>query len=136
MKKQVVSLVKNLPVNPTETAGASFNMLVSAWADYKKIAETERTKRAAISAFKETKLAQIESQRSILEQYLSGVFKERASTINGFFERLDRGIENGDSELIGLAIGAIVDITKESPLAGAREIIGAMYDPDIKTIEI
>ena len=129
-------MVKNLPINPTEAAGKSFDMLISAWADYKKIAEIEDTKRTAISAVKETKLAQIESQRNILEQYLSNVFKERASTINGFFERLDKGIESGDSELIGLAIGAIVDITKQSPLAGAREIIGAMYDPDIKTIEI
>lgn len=136
MKNKVSNLVKNIPINHTETAGASFNMLVSAWADYKKIAETEGTKRSAISAFKDTKLAQIESQRNILEQYLSGIFKERATTINGFFERLDKGIESGDSELIGLAIGAIVDITRESPLAGAREIIGAMYDPDIKTIEI
>lgn len=136
MKKQVVDLVKSLPVNPAETASASFNMLVSAWTDYKKIAETEGTKRAAISAFKETKLSQIDSQRGILEQYLSGVFKERASVISGFFERLDKGIESGDSELIGLAISAIVDITKESPLTGVREIIGAIYDPDIKTIEI
>lgn len=136
MKNKVASLVKNIPINHAETAGTSFDMLVSAWADYKKIAEVEGTKRAAISAFKDTKLSQIETQRNILEQYLSSVFKERAATINGFFERLDKGIESGDSELIGLAIGAIVDITRESPLAGAREIIGAMYDPDIKTIEI
>jgi hypothetical protein len=72
----------------------------------------------------------------VLEQYLSGMFKERATTISGFFEALDKGIASGNSELISSSIGAIVSITKESPLAGAREIIGAMYNPEVKTIEI
>lgn len=136
MKNEIAGLVGKLPVNPADTAGESFKMLVSAWSEYKKISEVEETKRTEINAYKETQLARIEGQRKVLEQYLSGMFKERATTISGFFEALDKGIASRNSELISSSIGAIVSITKESPLAGAREIIGAMYNPEVKTIEI
>ncbi|SAK89387.1 hypothetical protein AWB78_04707 [Caballeronia calidae] len=135
MKKNIQSIFQKAPAIPLQAAQSSFEMLVSSWLEYKKVAEIEGTKRAAISAFKDVKLEQIGAQRAILEQYLARTFEERATTIQSLFEVLDRGIEAGDSGLIGGAIGAIVDISKQSPLAGARELIGAFYDPDIKTIE-
>ena len=136
MKKQIQTLISKAPGVPTQAAQSSFDMLVSSWSEYKKAAEIEGTKRAAISAFKDVKLEQIDAQRTILEQYLANTFQERAATIHGFFEVLDKGIESGDSTLISNAIGAIIDISKQSPLAGARELIGAFYDPEVKTLEI
>lgn len=136
MKKQIQALISKAPGIPTQAAQSSFDMLVSSWSEYKKVAEIEGTKRAAISAFKDVKLEQIGAQRAILEQYLTNTFQERATTIHGFFEVLDKGIESGDSALISNAIGAIIDISKQSPLAGARELIGAFYDPEVKTLEI
>ncbi|GFM56371.1 hypothetical protein OH710_00745 [Pseudomonas capsici] len=138
--KEIIDLVKKIPLdskaNPAISAGESFNMLITAYSEHVKISETEKTKREAITAFKETKLSQIESHRKVLEQYLSNTFKERSSAISGLFDALDKGIESGNSDLISSSIGAIVSITKESPLAGAKEIIGAMYNSEIKTIEI
>lgn len=136
MKKYLQTIVSKAPAIPVQAAQSSFEMLVTSWVEYKKVAEVEGTKRAAISAFKDVKLEQIGAQRAVLEQYLAKTFEERASTIHNFFERLDKGIETGDSALISGAIGAIVDITKQSPLTGARELINAFYDPEIKTIEI
>lgn len=136
MKKHIQTVIQKAPNIPIQAAQSSFELLVSSWAEYKKVAEVEGTKRAAISAFKDVKLEQIGAQRAVLEQYLAKTFEERATTIHNFFEVLDKGIETGDSSLISSAIGAIVDITKQSPLAGARELIGAFYDPEIKTIEI
>ena len=136
MKKHIQAIIKKAPDIPVQAAQSSFEMLVSSWMEYKKVAEVEDTKREAISAFKEVKLGQISAQRAVLEGYLTKTFEERATTIHNFFEVLDKGIETGDSSLISNAIGAIVDITKQSPRAGARELIGAFYDPDVKTIEI
>ncbi len=137
MKEQIFKMAGQVPLpSPAASVEESFKLLVSAWSDYKKTAEVEQTKRAEIAAYKDTTLSQISAQKQILEQYLAGVFKERAETISGFFERLDSGIERGDSALVGASIEAIVNITKQSPLAGAREIISAMYDPNVKTIEI
>ncbi|MCI1010473.1 hypothetical protein HWE02_14500 [Pseudomonas oryzihabitans] len=136
MKKHIQTIIKKAPDLPMQAAQSSFEILVSSWAEYKRISEVEDTKRSAISALKDVKLEQIGAQRAILEQYLAKTFEERATTIHNFFEVLDKGIENGDSSLISNAIGAIVDITKQSPLAGARELIGAFYDPEVKTIEI
>jgi hypothetical protein len=136
MKKHIQTSIQKAPTIPLQAAQSSLDELMSAWLEYKKVAEVEGTKRAAISAFKDVKLEQIGAQRVILEQYLAKTFEERATTIHNFFEVLDKGIQTGDSTLISGAIGAIVDISKQSPLAGARELIGAFYDPDIKTIEI
>lgn len=99
-----------------QSASSAFKMLINAWHDYEITKETEKTKRAAINAWKEVSIGRIDSQRQILEQYLILAFKERAFTINELFYRLDKGINENNSLLISAAIGAIVDIAKESPL--------------------
>ena len=63
-------------------------------------------------------------------------FKERAKNIEGFFNVLDEGIKNGNDKLIEQSIGAILEVAKQSPLVGARELILAMQDKNINEIEI
>ena len=125
-----------VPVNPVAAAGDSLKMLVDAWSSYKQTVEVETTKRAAIQAWRDTKLAQLENQRRVLEDYLAHAFKERSVMISGFFNALDHGIKSGDSQLINSSLGAILAIAKESPLAQAKEIVLAMNDPNVGFIEI
>lgn len=127
---------KNIPLNPQSAADSSLKMLITAWSDYKKISEVEITKRSTIAAWKEVNINQIESQREILEQFLTLTFKERAGIITGFFNLLDKGIDDNNSYLIDKAIVGIVAIAKESPLKQASEILRAINDPNIKSIGI
>ena len=136
IKKGVIPSPNSLPINPIAVADESLKMLVNAWANYKNTVEVETTKRTAISAWRDTKVAQIDSQRQVLESYLAHAFKERASMIHGFFDVLDKGIENGDSNLVNSSIAAILSVAKESPLSQAKEIMAAMYDPNVDCIEI
>lgn len=139
MYKKTASLlvpVKSLPLSPVNAAGDSFKMLVDAYSSYKNTVQIEKTKRVAIEAWRETKVHELNNQREILELYLKETFKERAKNIEGFFATLDKGIESGNDNLIEQSIGAILSIAKQSPLAEARELMIAMRDPNVRSIEI
>ena len=51
------------------------------------------------------------------------------------FKRLDEGIENGNLDVINLAMNSIVSIVKTSPLQQAEQLIIAMNDPNVHKIE-
>jgi hypothetical protein len=121
---------------PIAASGSAITEVISAWSDYKKTVETETTKRASIDAWRDTRLADIQSKKDLLELYLKETFKERAGMIQGFFNTLDKGIEKGDNQLINDSMGAILNIANQSPLAQAKEIMLAMHDPNVQSIEI
>jgi len=136
MNLKKVPLGTFIPKPSPMAADESLKMLVGAWSNYKHTVEVETTKRSAISAWRDTRIAELDTQRDILQQYLAGMFQERSTMISGFFVALDKGIEQGNSELINQAMASIVAIAKESPLAQAKEVLLAMYDPNVKHIEI
>jgi hypothetical protein len=133
MIKEVVNIAKS---NPAMTIKDSFNIFIDAYNENHKVTQIEKTKRAEISAHSQIELEKIRSQRAILEKYLEGIFDERKLMINGMFDTLDKGIENGNNELIQQSLGAIVAIAKESPLAGIQNLINDYNNDNIKSITI
>lgn len=130
-------LVTKLPVKPSPMALAdSYKILVQAHSDYKKTVEVETTKRHAIAAWKETRLTDLENRRAILESYLIQNFSERRFMIEEMFKRLDQGIADGNDQVIGGALGAIVSIAAQSPLANVDKLIGDIHDDNVKCIDI
>ena len=139
MKKnsiQVFDEVSKLPADHVNAAGDSLKMLADTYLKYKEVSEIEKTRRVAISAWRDTKVLELKNQREILELYLKESFKERARNIEGFFDALDKGIATGSDELIKQSIGGILSIAKESPTSNAANLLKAMRDPNIKEIEI
>lgn len=134
--KSLPTTFKKLPLAPINAANESLNVLVKAYSDYKITAQLEKTKRTAIIAWRDTKTTELNNQRGVLEEYLKLTFKERSTNIEKFFDVLDKGIESGDDSLIEKSIAGILSIAKDSPLAGARELMIAMRDPSVKSIEI
>lgn len=124
-----------LPI-PTDAANQAFNLLVGAWKECSIISEQEQTKRENIRAYRDVNVKAIEENSAILKDYLEKTFAERAYTIQEMFDRLDKGIESGDTQLMALTIGAIVDITKQSPLEAAKQLIANYHDPNVTMIEI
>ena len=121
---------------PLAASGSAITEVIHAWSDYKKTVEVDTTKRASIDAWRDTRLAEIQSRKDLLELYLKETFKERAGMIRGFFDTLDKGIEKGDAQLINHSMTAILNIANQSPLAQAKEIMLAMHDPNVQSIEI
>ncbi len=126
--------IPNIISNPLATK--AFDNLVGAWKEYAITAEIEQTKRENIKTFRDTSIKAIEESSAILKAYLERVFKERASVIQGMFEHLDKSLASGNTQSASEAIAAIVSVTKESPLAGAVELIASINDPNVKSIEI
>lgn len=135
LPKKISGTAKSIPI-PTTAAVDAFDNLVNAWKDCKNIAEVEKTKRENIKSWRDTNIKAIEENSAILKIYLERSFQERATTIQGTFERLDQAIADGNTEAVGLMMNAIVAIVKESPLAQARQVIADMNNPNVTTIEI
>lgn len=121
---------------PPTAALDSFRMLLDAHSDYKKTVQLETTKREAIVAWRDTRIKDLENRRAVLESYLTYSFSERRDTIEAFFQRLDRGIDEGNDHLISEALNGIVAIAKQSPLADVDKLLGDMADDSVKSIEI
>lgn len=121
--------------NPVSSATEGFDMLVKAYAEYKVVCETEHTKRVAISAWKEVQVTKTNNQRASLELYLKESFVERRHVIDEMFKRLDDGIESNNPELISMAMTAIENTVKSSPLHNASQMLAAMKNPSANSIE-
>ena len=131
------SLITKVPVKsiPPGMAIDAFQCIQSAYAEYKQTVAIEKTKRQAISAWRDVEISKIQSQKEVLEFYLKESFKERAVQIEGLFSALDEGIDMGNMDIVGEAMASIVAIAKESPLAQAKEAISALKDLTVKSID-
>lgn len=130
------TLPKTLPAVPLNTVGSSLQMLVTAYQDYQRIAEEQKTKRAAIAAWERVRTEELRQQRTLLETYFTGVFEERRHVIEGFFATLDRAIDSGNDALLTQSISGILAVARQSPLAEAAQLLEAMRNPNVNVIDV
>lgn len=110
--------------------------MAEAYQEWHRISEQEQTKRESIEAWKQCQLKKLNNQREVMELYFQNTYAERAHNFSELFERLDKGIELGDTTLVAGCLQGIVDIAKTSPLAGVKEIFQALDDPNVNEIVI
>ena len=128
--------MKKVPIPKPSLAQVvnGFMMVVESYKSNKKVQEEEKTKRFTIEQTSKVQLEKIQSQRAIMEQYLSSIFVERKQTINGLFDALDKGIENDNTELIQQSLGSIVEIAKEFPLKGIQKVLSDYKNPEVDRV--
>lgn len=140
-KQELIKATKNLrningiPKPSPDMAFQAFKMLADAHHEYKMTVQIETTKREAINVWRDVNVGKIEQQTEFLKAYLAETFKERRHSIDEMFERLDKGIEAGNMDLVNMAMESITTIVKSSPLKEAEKIIQALNDPNIEKIE-
>ena len=130
------TLLKKLPAGGLNAAQKSIETLYSAYFNYKNVAQVEGTKRQAIATWRDANLTELTNQRELLEQFMKEIFKERATVIEGFFEKLDQALESGNDNLLEKSIIGILTIAKHSPLLQAKNLMDAMRNPDVKVIDL
>lgn len=111
----------------------ALNNIVEATHEYFLVREQERTKRVSIDAYERLELTRIAAAESVLKDYFSRAFEERARNVDSLFARYDEAIERGDATLAQAALTGVVDLAKSSPLADLGdlgEIRKALDDPD------
>lgn len=140
-KQEFMKAAKNLknvaviPKTSPDIAFQAFKMLADTHHEYRMTVQAETTKREAIHAWRDANVGKVEQQTEFLKVYLAETFKERRHSIDEMFERLDKGIESGNMDLVNLAMESITSIVKSSPLKEAEKIIQAMNDPKVESIE-
>lgn len=126
---EVVGKAAGAFISPTEC----LQKLVSAYIEYKRIAEQEQTKRQEIEAWEKETVTKINAQRDLLMQYLDRSFDERAKNFRSLFDVVDQAIATNNNEQLALALHSITEIAKLSPfkeLANLASVRAALEDPN------
>jgi ribonucleotide reductase alpha subunit len=127
--KKVATVVVKEFTNPAEC----LQQMVSAYTDYLKIAEQEKTKRCEIDAWEKEAIAKINAQRDLLMAYLDRSFDERAENFRALFNVVDSAIASNNNQQLALTLNSITEIAKSSPfkdLANLTSVRAALDDPD------
>jgi len=85
---------------------------------------------------KDVEIEKIQAQKEVLKTYLEGIFSERRYMIEEMFDKLDKGIENNNLELIQMSMSSIVSIAQESPLKQVESLMSDFKNDDVKSISI
>ncbi|MEH2398593.1 hypothetical protein [Nostoc sp.] len=126
--KKVTTVVKEF-LNPAEC----LQQMVSAYSEYKIIAEQEQTNRREIEAWEKETITKINAQRELLMAYLDRSFDERAENFRALFAVVDNAIASGNNDQLALTLNSITEIAKSSPfkeLANLASVRAALDDPD------
>lgn len=116
---------------------SGFTEVVSAWKDFKKTQEQQKTIRTQIMANRDIAVTSIKEQAQLIRFALEKQFGERASNFSELFKRLDEGFERGDDKMIDSMLTGIVELSKISPLAQAVQAVHQqLKDPNVDCVEI
>ena len=129
MSVQKIAVALNDMINPAEC----LQQIVSAYTEYKIIAEQEQTKRREIEAWEEVTIAKIKAQRDLLMAYLNNSFDERAENFRCLFSVVERAMAVNNNNQLALALDSITELAKSSPfkeLANLASVRAALDDPD------
>ena len=107
---------KQVPVMTAVDALDGFNTLISAYKDNHKVTEEQRTARENIRATRDISIENIKAQKEVMLDYFNQVFSEKKDLYQKYFDRLDKGIETNNIELIQTMASSIVTIAMDSPL--------------------
>jgi hypothetical protein len=128
--KTAVQIIK--AVNPAEAV----REICTAYCDYRKVVEQERSKRRDIAARKAVDLAAIRAKRDVLLRYLDRTFDERRRNFGRLFEKLDVLIRDGRTDAMAPVLEAVVALAQHSPFRTLSSVEGVrafLADPDAKT---
>ncbi len=126
--KKVTTVVKEF-INPAEC----LQQMVSAYTEYKIIAEQEQTKRREIDVWENETITKINAQRELLMAYLDRSFDERAENFRALFAVVDNAIAAGNNDQLALTLNSITEIAKSSPfkdIANLASVRTALDDPN------
>lgn len=129
MSVQKIAVALNDMINPAEC----LQQIVSAYTEYKIIAEQEQTKRREIEAWEKVTIAKINAERDLLMAYLNNSFDERAENFRCLFSVVDRAIAVNNNDQLSLALHSITELAKSNPfkeLANLASVRAALDDPD------
>ncbi len=102
-------------------AGLALKQVIDAAQHYLETREQEISKRAEISAWEATTLAEIAAKEQIFLTYLNRSFDERERNFAELFQALDKAMTSGPGDVAHI-LGAITTLAAKSPFADLHDI--------------
>lgn len=122
--------VSKMPINIPISVISSMGNLVSDVIGYLNTREIEKTKRVEIVKNAEEKIQKIRAIKEIFLSIIEKEYSERIKVYNELFERLDRGIEVGDTKIMELAMMGIIEQVKKNPFENFAEFSKNLKNPN------
>jgi hypothetical protein len=113
---RMISKVPAIPMDPTAVL-----RVVEQYLDYAKCREQEITKRVAVSAWRDTEVERIRSEKKVMLAYLKREYRDRAKVYDLAFAALDKGIDSGSPEAIQAACTIISQQIATNPFLSLQE---------------
>jgi transposase len=107
--------------------------MVSAYKEYRIVAEQEATKREEIRNRRRLELKHIQLQRELLTRYLERSFDERRESFARLFTLADEALEQGDNAQLGQVLTSITQLAATSPFKSLSDVASArqaLLDPE------
>lgn len=98
--------------------------------EYLKVAELEKSNRAAIEARKTVALEQIRSQRDTINLLINRTFDERGQVLAKQFAALDHALACGNIEVVQASLQGMVAVIQTSPFKTIQEMQQALGTKD------
>lgn len=123
----------------TEKAGAVGNVLESARIIVSDITnmvnmiQQETTKREAIRANRDVIIEKTRAFREVMLVVMDKTFDERRQLFDEYFSRLDKAMDNSDTNMVAGILSNMVDLAKNGPLKDLINVAAtqkALKDPD------
>ena len=135
MIKKAMSIFEKTKPSPAQ-ALEGLKIFADVVKENHKTTKEEQTKRENISAMRDIEIEKIRVQKKTLKAYFDGIFSERKYMIEEMFDKLDKGIESNNLELIQMSMSSIVSIAQESPLKQVASLMNDFNNDDVKSIAI
>lgn len=132
MAKEVVKQVSGILIKNGKQAIRTVNPLDAVEniskhiTEWKRVQETERTKRTEIDAKRDIIVSNIQAERDTFIEMLKVSYKEREYVYKNLFDRLDAALETGQIEIAQLALSGIVEQIRTNPMPSFGEFRKAL----------
>lgn len=132
-------LIKKIPTTapiPHTQVVTSLQSLYQSFNTYRSLREQEKTKRVAIEQEAKVAIEHIRAETEVIKDYFEKTYKERRQNFDQLFALLDKALDKGDEAAMQATLSGIIEITRQSPLRDAVNVLDQIRSKDVKVIDI
>lgn len=111
----------------------SARIIVSDITNMINMIQQETTKREAIRANRDVIIEKTRAFREVMLVVMDKTFDERRQLFDGYFARLDKAMDNNDTNMVAGILSNMVDLAKNGPIKDLIDVAAtqkALKDPD------
>lgn len=101
-----------------------------------KFCEVQKTKRAEIRSAANVEIHRINKISDLIEKYLEDSFDERRFLFKQHFEKIDKALEMGNSDVVAMELQCINQLSAQSPFKSLADVKNVLDNKDQKELDV